>query len=82
MTERTGRWWQSRSNIAFAVFLAMGGYFLWTEHSAHITEFLPWILVLGCLGMHLFMHRSHGHGSQRNDHSRASGPPNDGSADR
>ena len=33
--------------------------------------FLPWVLILGCVGMHLFMHggRSHGgghsHGAQR-----------------
>ena len=34
---------------------------------AHVIEFLPWILILGCVGMHLFMHGGHGHGA-RHDH--------------
>lgn len=73
MTDRPERWWQSRSNISFAVFIAVGGYFLWTEHSAHVIEYLPWALVLGCIGMHLFMHRRHGTGGRKHGHDDA--PP-------
>ena len=48
-------------------FLAVAGYFLWSEHQAHMIAALPWLLVGGCLLMHLFMHRGHvghraGHG--------------------
>ena len=56
------RWWQHRSKLGLAVFLGIGGYFLWTEHRAHVIEYLPWILLLGCVGMHMFMHGGHGHG--------------------
>lgn len=53
----------SRAGIVLLGFLAVGGFFLWEEHSAHILGFLPLILILGlCLGMHFFMHGSHGHG--------------------
>lgn len=73
MSRPTHRWWHNRANVALAVFVAIGGYFLWTEHRAHVIEFLPWILVLGCCGMHLFMHRGHGHGDHgsgdRTEHS-------------
>ena len=62
MNERTGSWWRNRSNLALVAFLGIGGYFLWTEHQAHVIAALPWVLILGCLVMHLFMRGSHGHG--------------------
>ncbi|NIL99831.1 MAG: DUF2933 domain-containing protein [Gammaproteobacteria bacterium] len=62
MNNRSTPWWRNRTKLPFVIFLAIAGYFLWTEHQAHVIEFLPWILVLGCLGMHLFMHGGHGHG--------------------
>ncbi len=52
-----------RNQIALAVFLVIGGYFLWTEHQAHLLGALPLILILAvCIGMHFFMHGGHGHG--------------------
>ena len=62
MNEQSTPWWRSSTKLPFAVFLAIGAYFLWTEHQAHVIEFLPWVLVLACVGMHLFMHGGHGHG--------------------
>lgn len=38
------------------------GFFLFTEHRAHLFGVLPFLLVLLCPLMHLFMH--HGHGSR------------------
>lgn len=61
-------WWRNPTKLPLAVFLAIAGYFLWTEHQAHVIQFLPWILVLGCVGMHFFMHGGHGHGS---DHGKS-----------
>jgi hypothetical protein len=55
-------WWRNPSNLPLAIFLAIGGFFLWTEHEAHVIAALPWVLVGGCLVMHLFMHGGHGHG--------------------
>ena len=52
------------SRLAFIVFAVAAGYFLWTEHRAHVIEFLPWTFLLLCPLMHFFMHGSHGaHGS-------------------
>jgi len=63
MSDRTTPWWRNRTKLPFVVFLVIGGYFLWTEHEANIVAYLPWILVLGCLGMHFFMHGGHGSGN-------------------
>ena len=46
--------------LALVFFLSCSGYLLWTEHKAHIIEFLPWLILLLCPLMHLFMHRHHG----------------------
>ncbi len=54
----------SKTGLAAIVFLVIGGYFLWAEHQAHVIAVLPWLLVGGCLVMHLFMHHGHrDHGS-------------------
>ncbi|MFT5393850.1 MAG: hypothetical protein ACI8PT_004054 [Gammaproteobacteria bacterium] len=66
MTNHNIPWWRDRNKLPFAVFLAIGGYFLWTEHRAHAIEFLPWLLILGCIGMHMFMHHGHGRGHDDN----------------
>lgn len=58
----------SKAGLVLLGFLAVGGYFLWTEHQAHTIAALPWLLIGGCLIMHLFMHGGHGghgeHGGQ------------------
>lgn len=77
MNDHSTPWWRNRTKLPFFIFLAIASYFLWTEHQAHLIEFLPWILILGCVGMHLFMHGGHGHGGGH-DH----GEGNEPSADR
>lgn len=42
-------------------FLLVIGYFLLTEHRAHIVPFLPFLLLAACPLMHVFMHGGHGH---------------------
>ena len=41
-------------------FLLVAGYFLITEHRAHVVPYLPFLLLLACPVMHLFHHRGHG----------------------
>jgi hypothetical protein len=56
-------WWQTRGGLVLLGFLAIGAYFLITEHLAHLAlavPFLPWLLLLACPLMHLFMHGGHG----------------------
>ena len=50
----------SRVRWVFAGFLAIAAYLLIAEHRAHLTQALPWLILLACPLMHLFMHRGHG----------------------
>jgi hypothetical protein len=51
-----GRW-------VFLGFALIAGYFLFTEHRAHLFGILPYLLILACPLMHLFhKHGGHGHG--------------------
>jgi hypothetical protein len=55
----------NRRSIVFTGFILIAGYFLWTEHSAHIQlafPYLPYLLLLLCPLLHIFMHGGHGHG--------------------
>ncbi|WP_153950418.1 DUF2933 domain-containing protein [Cupriavidus sp. U2] len=51
----------SRSRLVTIGFLLVIAYFLWTEHRAHLVQFLPYLLLAACPLMHLFMHGGHGH---------------------
>ncbi len=39
--------------------IAMGGFYLFSEHQTHLVEYLPFLIFLACPLMHLFMHRGH-----------------------
>ena len=57
--------WRSRYAIGLVVFGAIALYFLLSEHRAHLFFALPFLLLLACPLMHVFMHRGHGgHGGQ------------------
>ena len=62
---------RSRSSIAKLVlvgFMIVAGYFLFTEHRAHlggVLYYLPFLFLLACPFMHIFMHG--GHGSRDHD---------------
>lgn len=51
-----------RARIAWIVLAGIAAFYLWTEHRAHLLGILPFLLLLGCPLMHLFMHGGHGHG--------------------
>ena len=66
--QRRGGWLRSRTNWVLAGFLAVGAFFLLTEHRAHLLGFLPFLIVLACPLMHLFHHRGHGsHGGHETE---------------
>lgn len=52
-------WW-TKSNLAWIGFLAIAGFYLVTEHRAHLFGFLPILLLLACPLLHIFMHSGHG----------------------
>ena len=66
--EPTG-FWRSRYAIGLLVMGAVAAYFLLSEHRAHFIYALPFLLLLACPLMHVFMHHGHsGHGRDHADH--------------
>ena len=66
-------WFQSRSGLVLLAFLAVAGFFLLTEHTAHVFGVLPYLLLLACPLMHFF------HGGHKQGHKGHGGaPPADG----
>jgi len=64
--------WGSRYSIGFLVMGAIALYFLLTEHRAHFFYAFPFLLLLACPLMHLFMHRGHGRShNQPHNHEKA-----------
>lgn len=66
-----------KANLVLIGFLVIAGYFLILEHRAHLGEwlkFLPYLLLLACPLMHLFMHRGHGN---HQGHDRPKARPED-----
>jgi len=53
-------WWRLPFWFVAAGFLAIAGFFLVTEHAAHLYGALPFLLLLACPLMHYF-HHGHGH---------------------
>lgn len=60
--EEHGRPWASKNKLALIGFLAIAAYFLWTEHRAHVVQYLPYGLLLLCPLLHLFHGGHGGHG--------------------
>ena len=79
--EPTG-FWGSRYSIGLLVIGAVAMYFLLTEHRAHFFGALPFLILLACPLMHVFMHGGHGHGGHAggNGHHQGGPPQPDTSA--
>jgi hypothetical protein len=59
---------RTRGGVVLIAFLAIAGFFLWQEHRVHLLGILPFLLLLACPLLHLFMHGGHGgHGAGRSD---------------
>ena len=64
----------SRSKWVLIGFLTVAGFFLFTEHRAHVLGILPYLFLLACPLMHLFMHHDHGsHGQHTHHHDESAG---------
>lgn len=76
-------WWRSAGGLALCGFLLIAGFFLITEHTAHVFGALPFALFLLCPVLHLFHHRRHGGHGRHGHHHReqcddANPPPRPG----
>lgn len=63
-SQAPGSFWTSRAFLAFLGFAAIALVLMWEEHKAHILGVLPYLFLLACPLMHIFMHGGHGHGGQ------------------
>jgi hypothetical protein len=68
-----------RGKIVLMGFLAIAGFYLLTEHTAHVFGVLPYLLLFACPLMHIFMHGGHGshggHPPKTNDNAVSRGDP-------
>lgn len=74
--------WRSRYAAGLVVIGGVAVFFLLSQHRAHFLGALPYLLLLACPLMHLFMH--HGHGNHKH-HSANHGldkDANEGSQDK
>lgn len=53
-------WWRTVSGLVICGFLLVAGFYLVTEHTAHLWGVLPFLLILACPLMHMFHHHGHG----------------------
>lgn len=62
--ERKHSFWRTPNGLAGIALIAAVVYFLLLEHRAHVIAALPYLILLLCPLMHIFMHRGHGHGGR------------------
>lgn len=64
-------WLFSRTGLVTIGFLLITGFLIYRGHTAHLLGFLPYLLILACPLMHIFMHKSphrgHRHEETRHD---------------
>ncbi len=56
-----------RTTWALIGFLVVAGFFLFTEHRAHMLGVLPFLLLALCPLLHLFGHGGHDHSQRPED---------------
>ena len=64
--------------LASCIFLVMVVFLLTTEHRAHILGVVPYVLLLLCPIVHLFMHGGHGGHGDHDGHQGHTGRGDDG----
>jgi DUF2933 family protein len=67
MTSETSDRLAATARAAFIGFCVIAALFLIYEHTMHVLGVLPYLLLLACPLMHMFMHHGHGHGGHGHD---------------
>lgn len=60
-------WLFSRAGIVTIGAVAILGFLVYEGHGAHLLGYAPFLLILACPLMHIFMHHDHG-GHEGHDH--------------
>ena len=66
-------WLFSRTGIATVAVVSVLGFLIYTGHSAHLLGLAPYLLILACPLMHIFMHGGHHHGNESDDDEQSTG---------
>jgi hypothetical protein len=69
----------ARGRTALIGFSIIAALFLIYEHTMHVLGILPYLLLLACPLMHLFMHHGHHRGGHQQGHGVGQGSPGAGS---
>ncbi|MHB0671704.1 DUF2933 domain-containing protein [Roseomonas mucosa] len=67
-------WWRSRTGIVVIGLGLVAAFYVLREHYAHVFGVLPYLLLLACPLMHLFMHHGHGGHDERGEARDSTGP--------
>ena len=71
MAKSTGNsFWLSSKGLAAISLIGFTSYFLLMEHRQHLFEYLPYLILLLCPLMHVFMHGGHGHKHGASDNAK------------
>lgn len=60
MSNKQRSFWSTPTGWAALGLIGAASYFLLIEHTQHLFQFLPFLILLLCPLMHVFMHGSHG----------------------
>tara|TARA_R110001592_G_scaffold362327_1_gene675802 strand:- start:2185 stop:2457 length:273 start_codon:yes stop_codon:yes gene_type:complete len=66
MKDKPISFWSTPKGWAALGLIGAATYFLLMEHRQHVWQYLPFLILLACPFMHIFMHGGHsGHGENR-----------------
>ena len=69
-TQKTSFWFTPKGLGALGL-IAAATYFLLIEHQEHVWQYLPFMILLACPFMHMFMHGGHGGHGGHGQHDEA-----------
>lgn len=68
MAQQSHSFWFTPKGLAALGLIGAVSYFLLMEHREHLFQFLPFLILLLCPLMHVFMHGGHGGHGGHGDH--------------
>jgi len=69
MNKQKAPFWRTPSGWSAIGLITAASYFLLVEHGEHVFRYLPYLILLLCPVMHIFMHGSHGKGHETHEHT-------------